>query len=172
MILLPLFRLACRPVRRVVRPALIARPRRIFKRAGTSATGKTALLGGLVCTGIPLGAILAPHALDLPWRQETAPLQLVETYTPPFDLGTLNARGLFSGSEPVFSGSMNYPPASAGDGLFPSPSTRQPALSSATPTPSAGRERVGIPVSVPEPSSLALFVAALVGLVVIRRDAA
>lgn len=169
MIHLPLFRLICRPFRRSVH--VIPRPRRIFTRgAGVSAATKAAVLGGLVCTGLPMAALVAPDALGLPWRQEQAPMHLVEVPNSPLDAVRAeilrNVPSMFAteaSSSPLGSGSS---PTSQAQPL-PSVSflTSNPHQS----VPSSGRDR---PVSVPEPGSIGLFLAGLAGLVMVRRIAA
>jgi hypothetical protein len=153
MIHLPLFRLICRP-RRVAH--VVPRPRRIFRRGGVAAVTKKAIMGGLVCTAVPLAAFIAPDALGLPWRQEQAALHLVEAHTSPLD--ALRA-DILRNPPSVFGTEASSSPHGSGALLFaPLPTLSSPA----------GRE----PVDVPEPGSVAVFVAGLAALVLARRIAA
>jgi hypothetical protein len=151
MIHLPLFRLICRP-RRVAH--VIPRPRRIFRRGGVAASTKAALMGGLVCTAVPLTALIAPDALGLPWRQEKAPMHLVEAPASPLD--ALRA-DILRNPPSLFGTEAASSLPGSGALLF---ALIPPAISSP-----AGRE----PVDVPEPSSVAVFVAGVAGLLLARR---
>jgi hypothetical protein len=151
MIHLPLFRLICRP-RRLL--PVIPHPRRIFRRGGVAAVTKKAILGGLVCTAVPFGALIAPDALGLPWRQEKAPMHLVEAPASPLD--ALRA-DILRNPPPMFAMEAASSMPGSGALLFAS---IPPGLSSPV-----GRE----PVDVPEPGSVAVFVAGLAGLLLVRR---
>jgi len=163
MIHLPLFRLVCRP-RRLLH--VLPRPRRIFTRgAGVSAVTKAAVMGGLVCAALPFAALVAPDAMGLPWRQQEAPLHLVEATSSPLD--AVRAE-ILSNPPPMFGTEASSSPL--GSGSSPTNPVPPPSVSFLTSNPHqsvslAGRE----PVTVPEPAALGVFVAGVVGIILVRR---
>jgi hypothetical protein len=143
-------------------PAAVTVPKVIIAYTPAWVVKSMMAAGGLVCVGV---LVWLPVYADT-WGSEhggTLIAAPAEGYTPPFDLAGLNTGpGLF----PVVP-SGPYPTGPMADltprapGSFPQSSRpQQPGH--------AGHEP---PVTVPEPGSLAVFLAGVVGLVVARRGA-